>query len=50
MKFVLIGLLLKYRNVGEGLRKKVKFGEIVFLLDGKKDPHNLVIKALFDKS
>ena len=49
MKIVLIGLMFKYRNIGENIRKKVNIGGMVFLLDGQPDQNNLIVQALSPK-
>jgi hypothetical protein len=43
----LIGLLLvKYRNINQSLKKKINIYQFVFILYGKKDPHNLLVKVI----
>lgn len=49
LKLVLFGLLFKYRNVGEHVKKKVNMCGLTFLLDGKPDEHNLIVQALGGK-
>lgn len=45
-KGVLIGLLFKYRAVGEHVKKKVNLAGMTFILDGQVDAHNLILRAL----
>lgn len=46
LKLVLIGLLFKYRSIGDNIKKKISFGDLVIHLDGKADPNNLIVRAL----
>lgn len=43
---VIIALLIKYRDINDNIRKKVNILGLLFFLDGKHDPHNLIIKAI----
>lgn len=38
--------MIKYRDVGDNIRKKVNIVGLVFLLDGKPDPNNLFVRAI----
>lgn len=49
LKLVLIGLIFKYRNIGENIRKKVNILGMVFFLDGQPDTNNLIVKAINPK-
>lgn len=49
LKLVLIGLIFKYRNIGENIRKKVNILGMVFFLDGQPDTNNLIVKAMNPK-
>jgi hypothetical protein len=46
IKFVMVSLLVKYRNGSQKLRKKVYLFNFVFLLYGKKEFHNLIVRVL----
>jgi hypothetical protein len=49
LKLVLIGLIFKYRSIGENIRKKVNILGMVFFLDGQPDANNLIVKAMNPK-
>lgn len=49
LKLVLIGLIFKYRNISENIRKKVNILGMVFFLDGQPDTNNLIVKAMNPK-
>lgn len=49
LKLVLIGLIFKYRSIGENIRKKVNILGMVFFLDGQPDTNNLIVKAMNPK-
>lgn len=45
LKLALLGLLFKYRQIGDGVKKQISFGDLVLHLDAKPDPNNLVASA-----
>ena len=49
LKLVLIGLIFKYKSIGENIRKKVNILGMVFFLDGQPDANNLIVKAMNPK-
>lgn len=49
LKIVLLGLMFKYRDIGENIKKKVNIFGQVFLLDGRPDHNNLIVQTFTPK-
>ena len=46
MKIILVGLLFKYRDIGDHIRKKVSMCGLTYYLHGRKNQNNFLTAIL----